>query len=122
MHALADEGFSAVVIEALRSAGHDVMWSRDTMPAASDRAVLEFAQRENRVVLTDDRDFGELVFRLGLNAGSGVIYFRLGSMNADDYLRRVLEVVGAIAEFAGSFYVVGPKVVRRRPMQRDQHP
>lgn len=63
MNLLADENFPRVVVEALRAAGHDVVWARTDMPAAADDVILGRAQAEGRLVVTFDKDFGELAFR-----------------------------------------------------------
>jgi hypothetical protein len=47
------------------------------MPGSGDRVLLHLAQAEHRVVVTLDTDFGELAFRFGLPADSGVILIRL---------------------------------------------
>jgi hypothetical protein len=61
MKFIADENISRLVIERLRTAGFDVVAVRDLAPGISDRDVLKTATAEERIVLTEDRDFGELV-------------------------------------------------------------
>ena len=46
----------------LASLGHDVLSARETAPRASDEALLALANEEERVLITEDKDFGELVF------------------------------------------------------------
>ena len=58
MRFLADENFPGDAVAALRSTGHDVTWVRTAMPGSADADILETAQRERRVLLTFDRDFG----------------------------------------------------------------
>ena len=64
MKFLADECCDADLVEALRTDGHDVRYVMETMRGASDTAVLRRAYDEGRIVLTEDKDFGELVYRL----------------------------------------------------------
>jgi predicted nuclease of predicted toxin-antitoxin system len=59
---LADESCDAAVIRALRAAGHDVRAVAESSRGATDLAILEAALTEQRVLLTKDKDFGELVF------------------------------------------------------------
>lgn len=61
-----------LIVQWLRDPGHDVRWAAEETPGASDPHVLQIAASDNRVLLTNDLDFGEHVFRNGLNAG-GVI-------------------------------------------------
>lgn len=78
MKILANEHFPRVAVEALREAGRDVVWARTDMPGEDDRGILRRAQREGRVVVTLDKDLGELAFHAGLPAECGVILFRVG--------------------------------------------
>lgn len=70
---LADENVPGAVVAALRQQGHDVAWIHEDAPGSPDPEVLERAQREGRVVVTFDKDFGELAFRRGLAASVGVV-------------------------------------------------
>jgi predicted nuclease of predicted toxin-antitoxin system len=62
---LADENVPAAVVARLRADGRDVEWVAEALPAASDADVLAWAWRTGRRLLTDDKDFGELVVRQG---------------------------------------------------------
>jgi len=79
MRLQADENVPLDVVTALRLRGHDVAWVREDMPGAEDMRVLERAQRENRVVLTFDKDFGELAIRRQIPAVSGIILLRIAA-------------------------------------------
>jgi predicted nuclease of predicted toxin-antitoxin system len=60
---LVDECLDASLVAHLRSTGHDVDYMAEVAPAANDRDVMLRAQAEGRVLLTEDKDFGDLVFR-----------------------------------------------------------
>jgi predicted nuclease of predicted toxin-antitoxin system len=60
---LADECVAGTVVTRLREAGHDVTYMAELAPSTSDVDVIALAHREGRVLLTEDKDFGELVFR-----------------------------------------------------------
>ena len=77
MRFLANENVPGAVVAALREHGHDVFWIKESMRGAGDPIVLAHAQTERRVVVTLDKDFGELAFRSRLPAQSGVILIRL---------------------------------------------
>jgi predicted nuclease of predicted toxin-antitoxin system len=77
MRILANENFPPAAVNALRQAGHDALWVRTESPGISDRDVLSRAQLDTRVVVTFDKDFGELAFRSGLPAECGIILFRI---------------------------------------------
>lgn len=75
MRFLADESCDFAAVRALRAAGHDVMTIADAAPAAEDEVVVQLAVREQRILLTEDRDFGRLFFAQGTES-VGVIYVR----------------------------------------------
>lgn len=58
---LANENFPAPAIRKLRAAGIDVIAVREAMPSASDKEVMAYARREQRWIVTFDRDYGDLV-------------------------------------------------------------
>jgi predicted nuclease of predicted toxin-antitoxin system len=70
MRILADENVPGPVVTALCKAGHDVVWTKEGSPGARDRDVLARAQSEERLVVTHDKDFGELAVRYALPAAS----------------------------------------------------
>jgi predicted nuclease of predicted toxin-antitoxin system len=57
---LLDSCISRFAKAELLAAGHDVIWTGDLSDDPGDRAILEWANRESRVVITLDKDFGEL--------------------------------------------------------------
>ena len=77
MRFLANENFPGDAVTALKSAKHDIVWVRTAAPGSKDEDVLAWAERESRVLLTFDKDFGELAWRVGLPASCGVVLFRL---------------------------------------------
>lgn len=116
MRFLADENFPGPVVRALRSLGHDVTWAKETMRGAADHDVLRAAQGELRVILTCDKDFGQLAFGSGLPAQSGVILLRLTAANPIQDNERTVRVVTSRADWAGHFAVVTDSRVRLRPL------
>src|SRR5271154_7624507 len=77
MRFLADENFPGDAVTALRAAGHDVLWIRTDAPGITDQDVLARSLKDARVLLTFDKDFGELAWRTGLPASCGIVLFRL---------------------------------------------
>jgi predicted nuclease of predicted toxin-antitoxin system len=117
---LADEDFPGIAVRWLRAAGHDVLWARTAMPGQSDAAVLAAAQSEARVILTCDKDFGELAFHAGLPATCGIVLFRFQLSSPDGFLERVQKLMSTAEQvkFTGSFCVVEAARVRRRPLSK----
>lgn len=117
MRFLADENFPGIAVTALREAGHDICWVRADAPGASDRSVLDRAAREKRVILTFDKDFGELVYRIGGVEASGVILFRFQSASPEELLQGILSILGSRTDWEGMFSVVDSNKLRMRPLR-----
>jgi predicted nuclease of predicted toxin-antitoxin system len=84
MRALADENLPRPALEALRKAGWDVFSIAEKCPGISDEEVAALGTEQERILLTFDKDFGELIFRRGLSAGSGVVLFRITPGSPED--------------------------------------
>lgn len=114
MDLMADENFPAPVIIALRQRGHNVVAVAETMPGVSDARVLTAAVEGRRLLLTLDRDFGDLIFHHASPAPLGVVLFRLSGSRPQDDNRRMLEVLERLEERAGQFTTVTDVLVRSR--------
>ena len=112
MRILADENFPGDAVAALRRRGHDVAWVRSDAPGSSDMQVIARAQAQNRVLVTFDKDFGELAFRSRLAASSGIILFRI-STSSPAYIARVaVAALESRADWADHFAVVEDDRIR----------
>jgi predicted nuclease of predicted toxin-antitoxin system len=76
MNLLADEGIDKPIVDVLRNNDFDVVYILETHPGADDEFILAMANTHKRILLTQDKDFGELVFRLK-NVHYGVILIKL---------------------------------------------
>lgn len=112
MRFLADESCDFAVVRALRAAGHDVMAVSEVAVGASDERVLELAERERRIFLTEDKDFGQLVYAAGKTA-TGVIFIRFPVNARKSLTEVVLDLVREKGEaLDGYFAVVQPGRIR----------
>ena len=116
MKLLANENFPSLAVTALRDAGHDVFWVRTAMPGASDDVILQLAQDDDRLVVTFDKDFGELAFRWGLPATCGVILFRLRMQSPEFTRDRVIETLAERTDWTGHLFVVEEHRIRIRAL------
>ena len=114
MRLILNENIPTIVVEALRAGGHDVLSVKETMRGASDAAVVQRANDERRLVVTQDKDFGELAFRRGVRATSGVILFRLSGSTPDADLRRMVSVIEGRTAWEGVFAVATDNRLRLR--------
>lgn len=93
MRFLADAGISPRTVEFLQRRGHNALHVREiNMQRAPDCAVMEGARDEQRVVLTFDLDFGEIL-ALGVLDRPSVVIFRLGNETSDSVNRRLETVI-----------------------------
>jgi predicted nuclease of predicted toxin-antitoxin system len=115
MNFLADEAVDLPVVERLRGDGHEVLYVAEMNPGISDEKVLAIANDKNALLLTADRDFGELVYRLR-RISAGVLLMRLAGLSS----ARKAELVSSVVHDHGeklihTFTVVTPGMVRVRP-------
>jgi len=116
MRLLANENFPQDAVDTLRAVGHDVGWIRTDSPGVSDPVVLERAVREARVLVTFDKDFGDLAYHFGLPVGCGVILFRLRAGTSAELARRIAGAISQRQDWEGHFAVVEPGKVPLRPL------
>lgn len=118
MRFLADEGVDRQVVEALRAVDLDVTYVAELDPGIRDPEVLALAVREQRLLITSDKGFGELVFRQR-RASHGVILLRLAGVDPAVKAERVASVIQQHgAGLPGSFTVVTSRLTRIRPAAR----
>jgi predicted nuclease of predicted toxin-antitoxin system len=116
MKFLVDENIHADVVAWLRTMGQDVLYAAENLSGNSDEKLLDLARLEGRVIVTDDKDFGELNFHRRA-VSSGIILLRLTDKTVAGRLERLARVWPTIATRAhGSFMVISDKKVRLRPI------
>ncbi|MBR8835274.1 MAG: DUF5615 family PIN-like protein [Stigonema ocellatum SAG 48.90 = DSM 106950] len=114
MRFLANENFPADAVEALRHQGHDVTWIRTDAPGIVDAEVLNRAQSDERILLTFDKDFGELAFRSHLPATCGIILFRIKAPSGAVVAQKVAIAIASRTDWAGHFSVIEDDRIRMR--------
>jgi predicted nuclease of predicted toxin-antitoxin system len=114
MKFVADESVDFPIVERLRQDGHSV-WAVVEMDAGiADDLVLDHANQQNAVLLTADKDFGELVFRLK-RLNLGVVLVRLAGLPP----KRKAEIVARVIaekgeELKEAFSVITANALRIR--------
>ena len=115
MNFVADENIDRQIVDGLRQNGHDVWSIAEQESGISDEVVLEQARLRAAVLITGDKDFGELVFRMR-RVSHGVVLVRLPGISP---LTRAMHVLDAITNSAsrlvGSFTVIDSTGLRIRP-------
>jgi predicted nuclease of predicted toxin-antitoxin system len=102
---LADECIAAPLVGLLRNAGHDVAYVAEAAAGLSDADVVALASSEMRLLLTEDKDFGDLVFRRE-RAAPGVVLLRLGRENSALKTTRLLAAIERYGEGLFGRYTV----------------
>jgi predicted nuclease of predicted toxin-antitoxin system len=123
MNLVADESVDGEIVTRLRADGHDVVYVAELAAGVSDDEVLAEANNRAALLVTADKDFGELVYRLGRVHG-GVVLVRLAGLAPAKKAETVSHVFrDHQSELAGAFCVVAPGAVRiRRSSAPGQQP
>lgn len=116
MRICANENLPEACVLRLRQDGHDVLWIREAAPGSPDTDVLARAHAAGRLLITFDKDFGELVFRHGAKASHGVVLFRIAQPSAVTVASRVAAVPASRDDWSGHFSVVEEFAIRMRPL------
>lgn len=112
MRFLADESCDFAVVRALRKAGHDVLAVTEKSPGGEDTEVLQFAVEEQRILITEDKDFGQLVFAQSRPSG-GVIFLRYPSSARRAFPQDVAKSVKQRGnKLEGCFTIIQPGLTR----------
>jgi predicted nuclease of predicted toxin-antitoxin system len=93
---------------ALRAAAHNVVWVRTEAPGIVDPEGLALSAAESRVLLTFDKDFGELAWNARLPPGCGIVLFRLAAMGATEVCNGIATILNGRDDWVGHFSVVEP--------------
>jgi predicted nuclease of predicted toxin-antitoxin system len=116
MRLIVNENIAKSVIQELRQRGWDVLAVKETMRGAEDTEILRCAELEQRLVITQDKDFGELAFRYRLPASCGIVLFRLSGADPSSDNQRILEVIESRTDWSGNFSVVTDDRIRMRSL------
>ena len=114
MNLVVDESVDKLIVEVLREAGHNVLYISEFAASIDDEIVLNQANQNDALLVTEDKDFGELVFRQGLTH-TGVLLIRLGGLSPQAKARYISDVfANQESEILKAFSVVSPGRVRIR--------
>lgn len=120
MNLVADESVDQPIVDRLRAEDHSVTAIAELSPSLADDDVLRIADDQAALLLTQDRDFGELVFRLG-RASHGVLLIRLHGIAPLDKGRRVAAALASHGvQLYGSFGVLNRRTLRIRAVPKPE--
>ena len=117
---LADESCDYAIIRTLRVEGFDVVSVAENYPASADEKMLEIAYRENRLLLTEDKDFGEWIFSHGKQM-CDVVLFRYPARMRHIIANMAVELIREYgSSLTNNFTVIEPGRARIR-QKKDYH-
>lgn len=118
MRFLADECVAVRIVERLRAEGFDVVKAADICPQDEDDLILARAVDDGRVLITADKDFGELVIRLG-HPARGVVSLALGDLSSSARAEITVSALRALGDRVdGNLVTIEPGRIRVRPITR----
>jgi predicted nuclease of predicted toxin-antitoxin system len=116
MNILADENVDGSIVAFLRLEHHEVLWMVEHAPGTSDADILAIAARNQQIILTFDRDFGELVFHHG-RPSCGIILLRLHPATPDLTLEQFRTIWPRLLLAVPNHFVVATATkIRVRPL------
>lgn len=116
MRLLANENIPLATIRKLRELGHDVFAIRERNAGISDQDVLELAHNEQRILITFDSDYGELIYVRHLPCPAAVVYLRFAPAHPEEAAERLIQLIGAENTLEGCFIVLDREGYRRRSL------
>jgi len=114
MKFLIDESVEKPIVDWLRDQKYDVMYVAESSSGITDEEVIKLANCESRILITNDKDFGELIFRQG-RITQGILLIRAVNEESSNKLKLVKEVLEkAKNKLEGNFMVVNEVGIRIR--------
>ncbi len=114
MRFVADEGLDNPIVELLRNNSYEVFYIKEEHPGIADEEVLKIANQRNAVLITTDKDFGELVYRLK-QIHNGIILIRLSGMKSAEKAKIVTDaIIEHEKELEGAFTVINKTHIKIR--------
>jgi predicted nuclease of predicted toxin-antitoxin system len=101
----ANENRPGVAVEATRRAGVDITWVHELSPGIGDDAVLALSQAEGRILVTFDKDFGDMAFAQGKTATPGIILLRPRLRSPDHVAQFTVALLTQAIDWTGNFSV-----------------
>ena len=120
MNFLVDESVDRQVVAGLRAYGHQTSYIAESQPGITDEEVLDLAEQGGLLLLTADKDFGELVFRQGRH-GAGIILIRLSGLSPETKSDIVVSAVRDHEfDLTEAIMVITPGMIRVRHINQSE--
>lgn len=117
MRFLANENIPKASVLYLRSANYDVAYGSEDAVGASDSEVLTRAVDQKRIILTFDRDYGELIYRVRMPSPIGIVYFRYSPVTPEEPAQALIRLLNAQKISLEGFFTVYERTqIRQRSL------
>ncbi len=116
MQILADENIPRSTVQTLRESGHDVLWIREASPGITDPEVMHIAVDEQRIIVTFDKDFGELAVTGNTQNPPAIILLRISKPSPTVAAAAVDRVLNSRDDWLGHLTVIDDTHIRMRPL------
>ncbi|MEK6699750.1 MAG: DUF5615 family PIN-like protein [Nitrospirota bacterium] len=114
---IADVNVEKPIVDYLSENGYDIKWIPDYNCEILDEDLLSLANNEKRILITNDKDFGELTF-LQKKLSAGIILFRVKGQSSQDKVKLIKKVLGNYGDkLFNHFTVITKKKIRIAPME-----
>ena len=121
MKFLVDESAGKSLVNYLKEKVHDIISVYNKRPGIKDSKICEWASKENRIILTNDKDFGRLVFYEKIK-NKGIILLRLEDESSENKIRVISELLDKYSgKLKNNFTVVSEEKIRIRPLPFPLH-
>ncbi|MBK7410052.1 MAG: DUF5615 family PIN-like protein [Saprospirales bacterium] len=109
---LADESVDFRIVTHLREDGYEIEAIVEINPSIDDEEVLNLANEMEAILLTEDKDFGELTYRLK-KPNKGIILIRMSGIQIEEKIEKVSQVLeNYLQDLRGKFTVISKDKVR----------
>ena len=110
---IADEGLNGNLVRSLRADGYQVIWIKELNAGMKDRKIIELARQNNKVIITEDKDFGEWVFAHRVSELS-IIFLRYDKEDYEIVLSLLRSTLQTLEVDHNEFVTINRNKVRRR--------
>lgn len=115
MKLLANENFPLKSVQLLRDKGFDIKAIGTDNPSISDPDALQIAEKEERTIITFDKDYGELIYKHGYKPTAGVIFLRLFEFDPQEPGKYLLKIFKSKEfDFKSKLTVLDSDKIRQR--------
>lgn len=105
---LADVNIEKPIVDELKRMGHNIIWIADLDRYLDDMNIFKIARKEHRILLTNDKDFGEIVFRQKL-VPTGIVLFRIKGQDVREKVKLLKKLLTAHSDKIVNHFVVVAK-------------